>query len=329
MERMIRGGVARLSQRIERDLRIRDTGLQVPHIKGLSDFTASVLHCRSVNTSEIAAVVPRAVSQDDSRYRMLNRWLKNPLIDPLRTMCGFIPELIEQACRGGKTAVLMLDQSKVGDGFECLMLSLRLGERAIPLAWHVTETQGNIGFKDQKPLLDNVLAVIPADCQLMLTADRFYGTSRLIGWCQAAGWAYRLRLKSNLILEHEGAELVTGDIARLIPEGIKEARLNGSSCVTSIGVLHEKGHKEPWIIAMDGVPTVARVRDYGMRWGIEALFSDFKSRGFGITQTKLRHAERIARLILVLTMATYFAVSTAMKPDPETPKYTLKKPIAA
>ena len=219
MERMIRGGVARLSQRIERDLRIGDTGLQVPHIKRLLDFTASVLHCRSVNTSEIAAVVPRAVSQDDSRYRMLNRWLKNPLIDPLRTMCGFIPELIEQACRDGKTAVLMLDQS--------------------------------------------------------------------------------------------------------------EARLSGSSCVTSIGVLHEKGHKEPWIIAMDGVPTVARVRDYGMRWGIEALFSDFKSRGFGITQTKLRHAERIARLILVLTMATYFAVSTAMKPDPETPKYALKKPIAA
>ena len=87
--------------------------------------------------------------------------------------------------------------------------------------------------------------------------------------------------------------------------------------------------KDPWIIAMDGLPTQSRVRDYGMRWGIEALFSDFKSRGFGITQTKLGHASRISRLILVLTMAIYFAASTAMKPDPQAPKYTLKKPIAA
>ena len=38
---------------IERDLRVRDTGLQLPHIKGLSDFIASILQCRSVNTSAI------------------------------------------------------------------------------------------------------------------------------------------------------------------------------------------------------------------------------------------------------------------------------------
>ena len=68
----------------------------------------------------------------------------------------------------------------------------------------------------------------------------------------------------------------------------------------------------------------ARVRDYGMRWGIEALFSDFKSRGFGITQTHLSHAERIERLILVLTVALFFAVSTAMQPDENAPKYTQK-----
>ena len=237
--------------------------------------------------------------------------------------------MIEQACAGGKTGVLMLDQSKVGDGFECLMLSLRLGQRAVPLAWHVAKTCGNIGFKAQKPLLDRVLAVIPPAHNIMLTADRFYGTARLVGWCQDAGWAYRIRLKSNLILQHAGAEIVTGDIVRFAPEGIRDAQMNGSSIVTSIGALHEKGHREPWIVAMDGEPTPARVRDYGMRWGIEALFSDFKSRGFGISQTKLRHADRIARLILVLTMATYFAVSTAMQPDDNAPKYTPKKPIAA
>ena len=41
MERMIRGGVARHSQVIEQDLRVGDTRLQRPHIKGLKD-------CRTV-----------------------------------------------------------------------------------------------------------------------------------------------------------------------------------------------------------------------------------------------------------------------------------------
>lgn len=35
-----------------------------------------------------------------------------------------------------------------------LMVSLRIGERAIPVAWRVFATSGAIGFEDQKPLLD-------------------------------------------------------------------------------------------------------------------------------------------------------------------------------
>ena len=54
---------------------------------------------------------------------------------------------------------------------------------------------------------------------------------------------------------------------------------------------------------MDEVPSKGRVLDYGMRWGIEPMFSDFKSRGFSITKTQLRHADRIERLLLILTVA--------------------------
>ena len=52
------------------------------------------------------------------------------------------------------------------------------------------------------------------------------------------------------------------------------------------------------------------VLDYGIRWGIEAMFSDFKSRGFGITQSQITRTDRFERLILVLTIAMYTAIST-------------------
>ena len=145
------------------------------------------------------------------------------------------------------------------------MLSARLRKRAVPVAWRVRSTQGNIGFSIQKELLDSVRTWLPKDVSIMLAADRFYGTAQLIGWCQKAGWSYRIRLKGNLTLAHEGGELTTGEVAQRLPQGVMAAELYGSGVSTNIGVLHEKGHKEPWIIAMDVNPGKYTVLDYGMR----------------------------------------------------------------
>jgi hypothetical protein len=72
-----------------------------------------------------------------------------------------------------------------------LMLALRYGERALPLAWRVAATQGAIGFDTQKALLEIVAPWLPAGVTVMLMGDRFYGTADLIGWCQDRNWDYR------------------------------------------------------------------------------------------------------------------------------------------
>jgi len=312
------GGVSQLSRVILEDLEDRSTGLQKPHRKGLADLAASMLTCRSVNTSELLAVLPRQTRDPESRFRYINRWLKNPLIDPVAVMGGFIPEIAALVGANGQTVVLMMDQSKISDGFECLMVSLRVGERAIPVAWTVRQAKGSLGFSVQQPLLDAVSAMLPKECDVLLAADRFYGTSALIGWCQRHGWHDRIRLKGNLILDHEGGQITTGEAAAARMTSLLDARFNATEVTTHIGILHEEGHPEPWIIAMDSTPTKGRVLDYGMRWGIEPMFSDFKSRGFGITETHLQHADRIERLILVLAVALFWAVSTGRATEAQT-----------
>lgn len=327
--RILRGGISHTAWVIEEDLNDRDTGLQKPHIKGLADIAACVLACRSVNSSEWVSVLPRRTEDEESKARYIRRFLSNPMIDPLAVMAGFIAEIAEVAGSGGKTIILMMDQSKIRDGFECLMVSMRVGERAIPVAWRVLEVKGNIGFEVQKPLLDAVADMMPEGADILLAGDRFYGTAALIGWCQQHGWNYRLRLRDNLILQHEGGEITTGAAAKAGIRALADATLNETGVTTNMGILHEKGHKEPWIIAMRDVPSKGRVLDYGMRWGIEPMFSDFKSRGFGITKTQLKHADRIERLILVLTVALYWAASTGMAPPKKPPTHTQKKRRAA
>ena len=307
------GGVWHIAEIIADDLEGRETGLSRPQRYGLADIAASVLTSRSVNTSELANVLPRTVKSEEESYRFINRWLSNGKIKPIEVMKGFIPEILSLLTFNEQVAVLMLDQSKVGHGFECLMVSLRLGERAIPVAWRVKKTEGEMGFDEQEPLLKAAYGLIPKGIKVLLAADRFYGTAALISLCQRFAWQYRIRLKGNLNLFHEEGWIINPlEAQKLGLEGLESVHLGEKGPAINVGILQEEDHPEPWFIAMDVKPSLSRTLDYAMRWGIEALFSDLKTRGFSVTKTQLHHADRIERLLLVLTVALYWAVSTGM-----------------
>lgn len=61
------------------------------------------------DTSELASVLPRAVKDDESRFRYIFRWLSNDKIKIMNVMKGFIPEILELITTQGQTAILMLD----------------------------------------------------------------------------------------------------------------------------------------------------------------------------------------------------------------------------
>jgi hypothetical protein len=79
---------------------------------------------------------------------------------------------------------------------------------------------------------------------------------------------------------------------------------------------------------MDCLPIKARVLDYGLRWGIEPMFSDFKSRGFGLEETQLQVPERLDRLILVIALAMYWCVRCGREDAFQAPTPTEKKPAS-
>ncbi|GHT95933.1 hypothetical protein FACS1894122_13870 [Alphaproteobacteria bacterium] len=311
--RLTIGTVSHLSCAIEQDLKSRAHNLSEHILIGLSDCVASALTCKSSNTAEWQSVLPRK-SADKSKERYISRLLANQEFDAFEVMKSYIPQIVTLLSRNGQTVVLMMDQSNIKDDLQCLMISMRFGKRAIPILWKVVKTKGNIGFEDQKELLDKVKEAIPSWVEVLLSADRFYGTKSFVEWCQKNDWHYRVRLKGNLIFQHEGGEITAAEVGKMDGSRVIGARFNDSDISTNIGFLHEEGHPEPWIIAMDCVPSKHRVLDYGMRWGIECMFSDFKSRGFAITGTHLKHEKRIENLILILTIAIYWAVSVGTTP---------------
>ena len=276
----------------------------------LSLLVATMLDVRSANLMDLAAGLPRDADRIDMRYQWISRVLMNQLIDPDAVMAPFAREVLCRLAGEDQPLVLILDQSKLSDRHQVLMLAVRYGERALPVLWRVEATEGAIGFDTQRALLEAVVPWLPEQAGVRLLGDRFYGTADLIGWCQQRGWDYRLRLKGNLAVFDATGRTTTGQCARDRVYYLEDVELTGRRARTHIGIIHDPGHAEPWIIAMSEKPGYLRTLEYSARWGIEPMFADFKSRGFGIEDTQLRYADRLDRLILVMALALYVAVST-------------------
>jgi hypothetical protein len=261
---------------------------------------------------ELANLLPLKTERQDMREQWLRRLLKNPLLVATAVIEPFARNELIRAARNHQTVLLSLDQTDLGDRMAILMVSVRVGDRALPLAWRAEEGAANIGFEGQKPILEQVLAWLPAGVRVLLSADRFYPSAALFTWLVAQGWSYRLRLKGNVLADPGyGDETTTGALAQGVTERyLPNVRLFASEVMTHLGILHEAGHPEPWIIAMDCVPTRAAVLDYAARWAIEPMFSDFKGRGFELEDSQLEHADRLERLILIMALAMYWCVHT-------------------
>ena len=183
---------------IEEDFERRHPGYHKSRRGGLTTLAGVMLEVRSGNLMELAAALPRDIGSAEHRYQYIERQLANPAIDASAVIRSYTLEVMERLSARGQTLILQIDQRHINDTNQVLMVSVRLRKRAVPVAWCVRSTQGNIGFPVQKELLDSVRAWIPASMSVLLAGDRFYGTAALIGWCRGAGWSYRIRLKGNL-----------------------------------------------------------------------------------------------------------------------------------
>jgi len=322
-------GIAVWAEGIKADLQQRLPGQRKTQRDKLSLLVATMLHVRSANLVELASGLPRPSDRWDMGYQWIARFLANDLVSCDAVMQPFASEILARLAEADDPIPFILDQSKVSDRHQVLMLSVRWGERALPVAWRVEDTDGAIGFAVQKDLLDAVRGWLPAETRVILHADRFYGTPDLIRWCQDRGWDYRLRLKGNLLAWTGSRKATTGDLALSGAHYFQDVALTGKRVSTNIGIIHDPGHDpghtEPWIIAVSAEPSYLSTLDYSRRWGIEPMFSDFKSRGFGIQQTHIHYSDRLGRLILVMSLALYWAVSTGMWDAAENPTPSKKR----
>ena len=320
------GGIEQLAETVATDMEQRLPGQRKTQRGKLALLVATMLEVRSANLMDVAACLPRPAERLDSRYQWIKRFLANARVVSDAVMAPYGREVLARLSAQGQTVVLLIDQTKVSERHQVVMVAVRLGGRALPLAWRVKETQGAIGFAEQRAALEAAARLLPAGTKPVLMGDRFYGSPDLIAWCSGQGWDWRLRLKRDLLVFEDGGETTLAACFRRGEHRLRDIALTGKRVRTNVAMVHEAGHPEPWIIALSQAPSVHTAFDYGLRWGIEAMFSDFKSRGFGLEDSQIRLPGRLDRLILVMALALFWAVSTGMWDAANRPTRAEKNP---
>ena len=80
--------------------------------EGLALLVSTALQVRSVNLNELAAALPREAERLDMRYQWISRVLGNDLIEVDAVMAPFAREVLARSAKGGRTIIVMIDQSK-------------------------------------------------------------------------------------------------------------------------------------------------------------------------------------------------------------------------
>ena len=72
------------------------------------------------------------------------------------------------------------------------------------------------------------------------------------------------------------------------------------------------GGKDPWYIATDTKADAGTLLDFKKRFYVEPMFSDFKSRGLNLEETRIQNPQRIDRLLLVIVICYLFVTQQGM-----------------
>jgi hypothetical protein len=246
-----------------------------------------------------------------SCIRHFSRWMSNSSILP-HVWYG---PIFRYAMRGWTQMpiFLVLDTSMLYDNFCCVRISMVYLNRAIPVTWCVLEHKSaSVKYEQYSHLLDQARSLLPRDVEIIFLADRGFVSKKLMRRLQTLNWSWRIRIKSNQKLLLHGRVFMP----KTLPLSLGRALLFTRNINFGKGLEHlslsagwAKGSREAWYVLSGDMASTEVFMDYARRFDIEEGFRDEKSGGFDLEKSRIRDAQKLERLILVLSTALIVAVS--------------------
>ncbi len=292
---------ANLTQQLHRDLPLEP----LTRIVNLAAVAVGILRSKSLQVGQIVTASPLEGNRDSLKKRV-QRFLKNASVSVEEYYQPLAKRILRRLVAGGARLHLTLDRTEWGD-FNILYVCVGWRGRALPVLWGML-TPGASSFAKQKELLEVVAAWLPARARVLLLGDREFGTGVLAQWALQQGWEICLRLRAHEYVCRAGAAYF--EMLPLVLPGERRFWPHVTFTQThavaglNLAMYWAPTAAEPWYLITTEPTCKLACTSYAKRFRIEEMFKDFKNngRGFGLELTGLRHADRLARLLLALAL---------------------------
>lgn len=210
---------------------------------------------------------------------------------------------------------LVMDVTKVGAETRKLSIGLAYHKRVLPLGWRILPgKKGHASAKVQVDLLKEVSELLPADADVWVLADAGFQAVSVLRWLRCAGWHFVFRQPGNVTLCPAQGQ------ARLFnawPMAQGQTYTLGWVYFTQAhqfgpvwALIHwAQGEDEPWYLIADVPDTSLLIRLYRCRMWTEETYGDMKGHGFDLEATHLTDPDRIARLVLAVSITYVWLVA--------------------
>jgi hypothetical protein len=287
-------------------------GLHGHQSKALADMSFAMTIADHCWAGKLAVAVP-GDARPASVERRLERTLANDRIDPASVW----PQLARAILSGwaGGPIVLILDETPNHNDLRCMKITLAYRKRALPIC---SACYALGGQPEPMPeliigLFRQVAACLPEGAEVTLLADRGLAWPRIVDACRELGWHFVIRLQGQTrVRTPDGRE---GSAAELAPNpgaqwwGQAEVFKKSGWRTAQVAACWEKDQKGPWLLVSDRPEGVRLFRRYATRVWTEELFRDEKSQGFHWELSHVTDPAHAARLVLLIALATYLALT--------------------
>lgn len=294
---------------------------RLPHLRAttppvLAGLAIGLSFADGISLPAIAADAPFSADLPATIARF-HRLLMRPEVTRQQCWDPLLPEVL--AAETSTDVTLIFDLTNHADRFTSLVIGLAHHQRAVPLTWHVAAAQER--WRDQfapavREMVRTIAAALPPNRTVTLLADAGLSSPFLVDLCASVGWHWVFRLSvtpngRHLFRHADGGE---ARIARWLPDPTAPRRRRTRTWVGEVFksagwraawvTIHEHpDHAAPWVLISDRSGGSGAVKHYRRRMQIEAMFADWKGRGWQLVRSRLRDPRRLAALLIGVALA--------------------------